>query len=67
VKRGSNNTLECFGRWENCTVEGTPFEGGSFEYETLEISLFVVERTLFRNQLSVTNCDGVVDKGIAFL
>jgi hypothetical protein len=34
-KSGSNNTLECFGRWENCTVEGTLFEGGSFEYEIL--------------------------------
>ena len=34
-KIGSNNTLECFGRWENCTVERTPFEGVNFEYEIL--------------------------------
>jgi hypothetical protein len=35
--------------------------------KSLEISLFVVERTLFRNQLSDATFDGDVDKGIAFL
>jgi hypothetical protein len=65
-KEEATTHLNVLGDGKTVRLREPRLKMGVSSTKSLEISLFVVERRLFRNQLSEPHFDGDMDKGIAF-